>query len=95
MQMNQKTKGYGSQGAKDSRSNNQHDGQDTLGECRRLALVVARQEEERREADHLDVQANKDVLDGLGEEESSRISGSGLVHDIQEQVRPHLVEQEE
>lgn len=67
-----------------------HDDEDdherALGDADVLLLVVLSEEEETSEADLLDVEADKDVLECLGVEESSGLGSGRGVDDEEEEV---------
>ena len=60
-----------------------------------MAVLVLGEEEQRSEADLLDVQPDKDVLNRLREEQSARLTPGLAIAHPEEQVLVQLVEQEE
>lgn len=60
-----------------------------------LDLARLGEEEQRSEANLLDVQPHKDVLDGFGEEEPAGVPRDGLVELPEEEVLPDKVREEE
>lgn len=60
-----------------------------------MAVLVSGKEEEGSQANLLYVHPHKDVLDGLGEEQTTSLTGRCLIELPSEEILPHLVEQEE
>lgn len=73
-------------------ADDEHDHQRALWDRAWVIVPILSEEEQRREADLLDVQTNEDVLEGLGEEQPARVARARLLQLPQEEI---LVEHEE
>lgn len=60
-----------------------------------MPFVILREEKQRCKADLLDIHADEDVLNGLGEEEAARLTAGRLIELPQEQVFPQVIVAEE
>lgn len=69
----------------------QDDHQNTLWERRDLAVAIAGKEEQCGQADLLDVQADEELADGLGEEQPSSVHLRLLVDYPSKEVLVHQV----
>ena len=75
------------------REDNQYDHDTTLRKGARLVILVLREEEQSTQAELLDIQPDKYMLNCLGEEEPARVARMRLVVDPSEEVLVQEVEQ--
>ena len=71
------------------RRNNEYNHQGSLRDGCDFQIGVPRKEEQRAEADLLDVYSDKHMGDGFGEENSASVSIGGLLLNPNEEVLPH------
>jgi len=76
------------------RENNQYDQETTLRKRARLVIFVLREEEQGTQAELLDIESNKYMLNCPREEESARVARMRLIVDPSEEVLVQEVEQE-
>ena len=79
----------------EGREGNEHDHQRALRHRTGVLGLVHCEEEERGEADLLDVHPHEHVLDRLGEEQPAGVARGRLVELPEEEILPELVEEEE
>lgn len=77
------------------RAYDQHNHEDSFRKRTRVLVLVLGEEEQRRQTDLLNVQPDEDVLEGLGEEQSSGVARARLLEQPQEQVLVEEVEEHE
>lgn len=77
------------------REDNQYNQETTLRKRARFVAIVLREEEQGTQAELLDIEPNKYMLNRLREEESARVARMRLLVDPREEVLVQEVEQEE
>lgn len=75
--------------------NDQNNAERSLGDACSFLVLILSEEEQRGETDLLEVETDKYVRHGLGEEQTAGVARLGHVELPEEKVLPHLEEKEE